>query len=97
MLKPKNNLYIPNLAENGTDNQSQVFVSDESTDWIAADMSLGIVVQEYFTTRDELVAYCEEESLVPYLRFFLERRGWFDDDWERRLTRLEADLCRQIN
>lgn len=59
-------------------------------DALRGDMILGIAVQDHLRTREELEEYCLAEGLVPWLRPFLERRGWLDADWEDRLARLEA-------
>jgi hypothetical protein len=49
------------------------------------------------TQQAALHGYAQQVDLVPYLRFFVERRGWLDDDWTRRLEQLEADFQRKVN
>ena len=58
---------------------------------LRVDLALGFAEQCICTTRDELAAYARDRELVPYLRSFLERRGWLDKDWARRVERLEAE------
>ena len=70
---------------------------NEFIDVMGADMALGIAAQDHCKTRDELTAYARDAQLVPYLRFFLERRGWLDDDWIRRLEQLDSEFQRQVN
>lgn len=69
----------------------------EFDDFINADMTLGLAAQDICRTRDELVNYAWNAQLVPYLRPFLDRRGWLDDDWNSRLDALADEFRRQLN
>lgn len=69
----------------------------EFDDFISADMTLGLAAQSICKTRDDLVAYTWDAQLVPYLRCFLNRRGWLDEDWGRRLDRLDEEFRRLVN
>ena len=62
--------------------------SDE-TDIIRADMALGMFDQNFAKDRDDLIQYAMRQDLVTDLPGFLERRGWLDDDWARRLKELD--------
>jgi hypothetical protein len=70
---------------------------DDFLDTMNADIAIGIAAQDHCKTREELVAYTRDAQLAPYLRFFLERRGWLDDDWTRRLDQLNEEFQRQVN
>jgi hypothetical protein len=77
--------------------QKYVPSDDEFLDTANADIELGVAAQNHCKTRDDLVTYTRHARLIPYLHFFLERRGWLDDDWVRRLERLEAEFRQQVN
>ena len=77
--------------------QENILPDDDFLDVMNADIALGIAAQDHCHTREELVAYTRDAMLVPYLRFFLERRGWLDDDWTRRFEQLDSEFQRQVN
>jgi len=70
---------------------------DDFLDTMSADMTLGIAAQDHCQSREELVDYAREVELIPYLRFFVERRGWLDDDWNQRLAQTEAEFQQRVN
>ena len=70
---------------------------DEMVDFIKADMVLGLACQDHCHTREALSDYALREQLVPYLKPFLERRGWIDDDWDERLQVLSERFLHQVS
>jgi len=59
-------------------------------DLMGADMALGFWEQNGAdVTRESLIEYAIKKDIVWALEFFLDRRGWLDDDWEERLPGLE--------
>ena len=70
---------------------------DEGLNFIEADMVLGMAEQNHCNTRDELSEFALKKKLVPYLAPFLQRRGWIDNDWARRLQVLSEQFLQQVN
>lgn len=66
-------------------------------DVMSADIALGLAAQDRCSTRDEFVDYARHHRLVPYLRFFLERRGWIDDDWNSRIDQVAQEFRHEVN
>ena len=62
----------------------------EDDDFFMADIYPGMYAQTA-ESREQLLAYAIFNGLAWALRRFLERRGWIDDDWERRLDGLEEE------
>ena len=60
----------------------------DEVDPIHVDMALGMFSQNVAEDRDDLVKYAIRKNLTMALPGFLERRGWLDDDWVRRLEKL---------
>ena len=72
-------------------------IDDTEVDFIAADMALGLACQDICQSRDELTEFALKKGLAPYLEPFLNRRGWLDDDWCKRLQALNARFQNQVN
>ena len=70
---------------------------DETLDFVTADVSLGLACQEFCRTRDDLTDFALRQGLAPYLKPFLQRRGWIDDDWSKRLDELSTSFRHQVN
>ena len=70
---------------------------DEGFEFIKADTVLGMAYQCHCQTRDELSEFALREKLVPYLAPFLIRRGWIDNDWDKRLQVLSERFLHQVN
>ena len=75
----------------------KISLYDETIDFIAADMALGLTCQDICQSRDELADFALIKGLAPYLEPFLKRRGWLDDDWRERLEALRTSFQHQIN
>ena len=89
----------PGLAS-GQDRKSTIrrlSPEDEGFDFIKADMALGIACQDLCQSRDDLADYALRKRLVPYLAPFLQRRGWIDNDWAKRLQVLNESFLHQVN
>ncbi len=55
-------------------------------DFMGADMALGMFEEcGADGTPDALVEYAVQNGYVWALEYFLDRRGWLDDDWQERL------------
>jgi hypothetical protein len=70
---------------------------NETIDFVTADVSLGIACQEFCRSRDDLVDFAIRQGLIPYLQRFLQRCGWLDDDWRKRLESVSAAFQRIVN
>jgi hypothetical protein len=70
---------------------------DETIDFVAADVALGLACQEFCHTRDDLEDFAFRHGLSPYLEPFLKRRGWIDDDWRKRLEVLNTIFQHHAN
>jgi len=94
----KKDFYPPVLQQECKEVPQENHLSDDDLlDVIHADIALGVAAQDHCQTRNDLVTYSQGARLVPYLRFFLERRGWLDDDWTRRLEQLDSEFQQQVN
>ena len=70
---------------------------DESIDFIEADVALAVASQELCRTRGDLVDFALARGLAPYLQLFLQRRGWLDEDWQKRLEIVHGAFQHQVN
>ena len=61
----------------------------DEVDPLYADMALGMFSQNCAEDRDDLIKYAKRENLTAVLPCFLERRGWLDEDWAKRLEQLD--------
>jgi hypothetical protein len=95
MIMPRKIFYFPVSEQERRETLESLCNMRDDMDVMHADMALGFAAQDRCSTRDELVAYAWNESLVPYLRYFLERRGWLDDDWERRIYQVTREFGRE--
>jgi len=89
--------YFPASERERHERLEELYTKNDHIDALTADCFLGLAAQDRCSTRDELVAYAWENNLVPYLRFFLERRGWLDDDWDKRIDHLSREFRREVN
>lgn len=93
----RNVCYFPANAQERRELLRQLNEPDSDLHALGADAALGLAVQDYCSTRDELIAYARHRGLVPYLRLFLDRRGWLDDDWARRIDQLDEESRQRAN
>jgi hypothetical protein len=70
-----------------TGKKDDAFLKD-FLNFVEADMALGMMTQSGPDDRDEFVDYAKGKDYLWALRRFLSRRGWIDEDWEKRLTEL---------
>jgi len=89
--------YFPACERERHERLDELCRKNDLIDALTSDCFLGLAAQDRCSTRDELVAYASENNLVPYLRFFLERRGWLDDDWEKRVERVARRFRNEVH
>ena len=94
---PRKIFYFPASEPDRRELLEKLDCKHESIDALRADSFLGLAAQDRCGTREELIAYAWDESLVPYLRFFLERRGWLDDDWDRLVDEVTRQFQKQVH
>jgi len=58
---------------------------NDSDLYMQADMALGMFEQNFADSRENLIEYAVKQGYAWALPGFLSRRGWLDDDWNKRL------------
>lgn len=94
---PKKIFYFPSCESERRETLKQLRNMENGLDARSAYCDLRFAARNRCSTRDELVAYAWDESLVPYLRFFLERQGWLDEDWDTRIDQISRQFRREVN
>lgn len=72
-------------------------IQTELNDLVQADMVLGLAAQDRCETREDLLEFASDAQLLPYVRYFLERRGWYDEDWEDRINDCHHAFQKQLH